>query len=148
MSEIDQYMLFSNNQAITGATLATNVIDLSAVRSLGVGPRPLYLVSQVTVTFDDSGNNSNMTVIAQTDDNAAISSGTNIQTIGVFATNTAAGTRLVQQLSPNNTYERYLTVYYDVGNGNFGNASVTTYLTADPQFWTARAAGYTGPTTS
>ena len=76
MSEIDQYMLFSSNQGIVAAELSDNVIDLSAIRSMGVGPRPLYLVSQVTVTFDDSGNNSNMTVILQTDDNASISSGT------------------------------------------------------------------------
>lgn len=146
--QIDQAMMFSNAQAVTGAAISDNIIDLSAVRELGNGPRPLYLVSIVTTTFTDSGDNSNMTVKLQTDSVSAFNSATNTQTLGVFATNTAAGSYLVAQVGPFNAGEQYLGVYYDVGNGNFTAAAVTTFLTPDITAWVPTAKGYTGPTTA
>jgi hypothetical protein len=134
----DANLTFSDEQAITGAAISTNIIDLSAVRDVGTSPRPLYLYSYVTTTFSDSGNNSNCTVILQTDSVEAFNSATNSFTVGVFATNSAAGTKLGPiVVSPTQANEPYLGVYYDVGGGNFTNAAVTTFLSYDPHVWSA-----------
>jgi hypothetical protein len=111
---------------------------------VGVSPRPLYLYSQVTEAFTDSGNNSNCTVILQTDSVEAFNSATNTITVGVFATNAAVGTKLGPiVVSPTTADERYLGVYYDVGGGNHSTGKVTTFLSYDPHLWEAYPDGIT-----
>lgn len=138
---------FSNAQAITANAASTNQIDLRAIRNLGVGALPLYVVVQVTTLMGDSGDNSNCTVYLRTDDNASMSSPTNSQTIGVFATNAAVGTRLVQVIQQGNADERYLDLYYSMGGGDLNAGAVTAYITDAPQLWTGYANNYVISTT-
>ena len=145
---IDQYELFSDNQAVTAAAASTNLLDLrGTARRIGVGARPLAVVLHCTVTMDDSSDNSSVVVYLQSDTAAAFSSATNQQTLHTFATNTAANTYVVVPIV-SNTNERFVRLYYDVLGGNLGNGSFTAFMTADPQLWAPYAASYTGPTTA
>ena len=134
---------FSNAQAITANAASSNQIDLGAIRDLGVGARQLYVVVQCTAVMSDSGNNSNCTVYLRTDADVAMGSPTNTQTIGVFATNSAVGTRLVQAIQPGNANERYLDVYYSMGGGDLTTGSFTAWVTDQPQFDRYYANNYT-----
>ena len=145
---IDQYELFSDNQAVTAAAASTNLIDLrGTARRFGIGAKPLYVVLHCTVTMDDSGNNSSVPVYLQTDTAAAFSSATNAQTLHTFATNTAANTYVTVPIT-SGANEQFARLYYDVLGGNLGNGSFTAFVTADPQLWDPYAVGYTGPTTA
>lgn len=142
----DEETTFSEEQAITGSAISTNIIDLKAARTMGTGARPLFVVLKVTTAFTDSSDNSSATVILQTDSIEAFNSATNSQTLGTIATNAAIGDGFVMSIGPNAANERYLGVYYEVAGGNFTTGKVTTFITPDPDLYTARAKGYTGPT--
>lgn len=145
MAEIDQYELFSSNQAITGAAISDNIVDLKAARHFGTGPRALYAVVHVTVAATDASNNSTVNVYLQTDDNTGFNSATNMGLIGVIPTNAAVGP-IIMPLPPGVANEQYGALYYDVQGGNFSTLSVTSYATPDVQAWTPLAVAYTGPT--
>lgn len=144
---IDQSELFSSAQAITAAAASTNSLDLRAERRLGVGARPLYVVSQVTTAFTDSGSNSTLTVKMRTDTDSALGSTADLFTIGTFAALAAVGDMLVAPVAFG-ANERYVDLYYTPNNGDLSAGAVTSFLTADPQYWNAYAKGYTGPTTA
>lgn len=123
---------FSAAQAITANAASTNQLDLGAARDIAYGARPMYVVAQVTTAFTDSGSNSNCTVYLRSDSDVAMGSPTNCQTIGVFATNAAVGTRLCQVIQPLATDERYLDLYYSMGGGDMSAGNVTAWITPDP----------------
>ena len=135
----DAALTFSKEQEILSPLISTNIIDLAAVRDVGTGARALYAYSYVTTAFTDSGNNSNCTVIFQTDSIEAFNSATNSVTLGVFATNAAVGTKLGPiAIGPAKANERYAGMYYDIGGGNLTTGKVTSFLSFDPHVWSAR----------
>lgn len=137
MPIIDANLRFSNGQAITNNFVSQNVIDLSAIRDIGVGRTP-YVVAIVTTQLADSGDNSNCTVYLQTDEYAALNAATNTQTLGVFATNAPVGTRIGPiAISPGKANERYLGLFYSMGGGDMSAGAVTAFITYDPHLWTA-----------
>lgn len=145
---VDEHMRFSSAQEILSSAISSNIIDLRATFEHGITARPLYIVSVVTTAFTDSGNNSNATLILQTDGVEAFNSATNTQTLGVFATNAAVGDIICVPIGPLNAGERYLGVYYDIGGGNLTTGKVTTWITDQPTLWDPAPKGYTGPTTA
>lgn len=144
---IDAQTRFSNAQAITSTAASTNLIDLGAIRNLGVGQN-LYVVVQVTTAMADSSSNSTIAVTTETDDNAGFTNATTGQTIGTFAAVSAVGTTIVGQLYPDRANERYLRLKYTPANGNLSAGAFTAFLTPDIQNWQAYAKGYTGPRTT
>ena len=138
---------FCSALAITANAASTNQLDLGAIRDMGVGARPLYVVAQVTTLMGDSGSNSNCTVLFRTDSDVAMGSPTNTQTIGVFATNAAVGTRLVQMIQPGNANERYCDLYFSMGGGDLNAGAVTAWITDSPQLARYGANNYTISTT-
>ncbi len=118
---LDKNLAFSEAQTIpTGATTAsTNIVDLGAVRDIGVG-EDMELVVVLTSALVGAGT---VAVIIQTDDNEAFSSASTAQTIGTFAATSAAGTRFVAKLQPNAIVERYMRVAYTAGVLTGGAAS-------------------------
>jgi len=146
---IDQQDVFSTAQAITANAISDNVIDLaSAYTRHGTGPRPLYIVVQTTTQFADTGNNSTGTVIFQTDTAANMSVSNTNTTLGTIATNSAVGDRIVALLPPIPGDKRYMGLYYQMSGGDFSAGAVTAWITPDPDLWSAKPAGWTGPTTS
>lgn len=133
----DANLTFSKEDEALSEVVSENIIDLSAVRDAAVGGRVPYFVSYVTTALTDSGNNSNMTLILQTDSVEAFNSATNTRTLGVFATNAAVGARIGPiALSPSDLNEQYAGILYSPGNGNFTTAKFTSFITFDPHLWT------------
>lgn len=139
----EHHMTFSDEQAITANAASSNQIDLGVARDMAIGARPLYVVAQVTTAFTDTGSNSNCTVYFRTDSVSAMNSATNAQTIGVFATNAAVGTRLCQLIQPLATDERYVDLYYSMAGGDMSAGAVTAWITPDPDLQTYYANNYT-----
>jgi hypothetical protein len=132
----DNELTFSNGQTITGAAISSNIVDLGAAKDMVPGRQP-WVVAQLTEALTDSGNNSSISVIFQTDSLAAFNSATNVQTIGTFATNAAVGAKVVVPVPSVSTQEQYVGLYYDVAGGNFTTGKVTAFITFDPHLYTA-----------
>lgn len=139
---IDAHNLFDDAAAHLTTEASTNLIDLGAIRNMGVG-EDIYFVIQVDTAFTDASSNSTMAITLETDDNASFSSATTAQTIGTFAALTAAGTRLVAKLQPDAINERYLRVKYTVANGDLTTGAFTAFLTNNIQAYTSYADGIT-----
>lgn len=130
---IDKNLRFSSQQAVTNNTVSTNIIDLSAVRNIGVGRTPYVIVQVDGEQMADTGNNSNCTVYFQTDSVEAFNSASNTRTLGVFNTNSAIGTKVGPiALSPGEANEQYAAVYYSMGGGDLSGGKFTAYITFDP----------------
>jgi hypothetical protein len=145
---VDKNTRFSNSQAVTATAVSENVLDLGAIRNMGTGARPLYLVVQVTVAMTDAASDSTITVTIETDTLAAFGSATVSQTVSpVFAALSAIGERRVVQVAPEAMNEAFARLRYTTTNGDLTTGSFTAFLTPDPQLYTAYAKNYTVSTT-
>ena len=148
MPPIDQYMLFFSNTAVTANT-NSDIIPLATTRQFGTGARPLYVDGICTVTFDDSGNNSTSTITVQSSPYEAFNSSITNTNCWVIATNTTSGTRVGPfVLPPLGADKAFLRLVTQNTNGDFGNGSITMWLTPDPYLYTAQPVGWTGPNLS
>lgn len=156
----DSYSIFTGTTLTTGQTIttsaaSTNVIDGKASRDLGVGRRPLYVVSQLTANMTDSNNNANLTVIL-TYGNAANNATTVAQTLHVFPANSLAGARKITAIAPgalpvNNTNNasEFIALNFTVGGaGTLSTGAIVSFITPDIQQFNVNPKGYTGPSSS
>lgn len=139
---VDAQNLFSDAQAVTAAAASTNIVDLGVARDLGTG-QDVYLVVSCDVAMTDSGSDSTLAVILESDNDVAFGSVDTSQSIGTFAAVSAAGTRLIAKLAPGTINSRYIRVYYTPGNGNLSAGSFTAFLTTDIDKYVAYANNYT-----
>ena len=135
---LDAHNMFSSAQAVTATAASDNLIDLGAIRNVGVG-QPLYLLIVCTVAMTDSGSDSTVAVTVESDDNASFSSATTAQTIGTFSAVSPAGTKLVAVIQPNAVNERYIRLKYTVAGGNLTTGSFSAYLAESLDLFTAYA---------
>jgi hypothetical protein len=129
----DNELYFSEEQAVTATADSESVVDLGVERDIGRGEN-LFLVVMLTEAMTDAGSDSTVTVTLQTDDAlsaGALASANTLETLGVFAALSAAGTRLVRKLQPGLAYEQYLGVKYTVANGNLSTGKFTAFLCKD-----------------
>lgn len=137
---LDKENLFSDAQAVTTGSengiASTNVIDFGSARNIGVGEN-LYIVVSLDATMSDSGNNSTLTVYAQSDDNESFNTATNTQTIGTFAVNSVIGSRLVARVQPGTFNEKYGRLFYLSANGALTTGSLSAALAKDVELYTA-----------
>jgi len=134
---LDDQLMFSEAQAITSTADSTNVIDLSSVRDIGVG-EDLFIFAVLTEALNDSsGTDATLSVGLNTDDNAALSSDTALQTLFTFAHGNAAGTFKFARINPA-SFERYIGLVYTVDAGK-----VTAGIVKDIQKYTSYASGFT-----
>lgn len=125
---LDELNMFSNAQAITATAVSTNSVDLGSTSlDLGSGEN-LYVHLNVDTAFTDSGSDSTVTVTLVTDDNAALSSATAVQTLGTFAALSAIGTKIIARIQPGLTLERYVGLNFTVANGNLTTGAISAYL--------------------
>lgn len=126
MAIIDNTLVFSDHQAITGDARSTNVIDLGAAgtayghaaavgRDVGKGDEiPMEIV--VTEAFN---NLTSLKISLERDDNAGFSSAIEIASRTYLAADLTLGARLpFPARLPEGTNERYLSLYYDVTGTN------------------------------
>lgn len=134
MATRDANLTFCKQQAAYNNTVSTNIIDLSAIRDIGVGRQPYVIVQIDGEAMTDSGNNSNTTVYFQTDGIEAFNSATNSVTLGVFATNSAIGTKIGPiPIGPGKADEQYCALFFSQGNGDLSTGKFTGWITFDPQ---------------
>lgn len=123
---IDAQLLFSDAQAVTADATSTNVVDLGIGRNLFDG-EPMAVVITVDVAADGTTTDETYEFEVHTDDNAALSSSTQLiaQAIG-YASLTAGSTHVIP-VPVGVALERYLGVKYDVG-GTTPSITVTAFL--------------------
>lgn len=125
---LDSQLQFSDAQAVTAAAASTNVLDLGVARDIGSG-KPLYVCLNVDVALDDAGDDSELAVTLETDDNSDFTSATELMALFTLAANAPAGTKKVAVLPPGLDYERYLRLKYTPADGDLSAGSVTAFLT-------------------
>jgi hypothetical protein len=118
---LDKETLFSEDQAITGTAVSTNVVDLVASGNIGPG-QPVQLQIQVTEDFD---NLTDLTVDLETDDNEAFSSATTLLTSEAAPlADLKAGYRFNITYMPQ-TNEQYLRLNYKVNGSSPTQGKIT-----------------------
>jgi len=142
----DALLLFSDAQAITATAASTSSIDLSVARDIGVGEE-LYLVVTVDTAFTDSGSDSTVTVDIEYDTSTTFTPD-QTQRVGVFGALTAAGSKLIARIQPNQnaTYPlglRYAQLKYTVANGNLTTGAVTAQIVKNIDAYASYPKGYT-----
>jgi hypothetical protein len=135
MAQVDVHNLFSDDQAVTGTAIGTNVIDLKAtntLKNMGAGT-PVYCVFVITTAVAASGGASTTTFSIESDDNTGLSSATVHWSSSAIAKATlVAGYKIIVPLPVEKTYQQYLGVRYTVATNNWTSGAVTAYLTATP----------------
>jgi hypothetical protein len=122
---LDAQLQFSAAQALTATAVSTNVIDLGAVRQIGVG-EPLSILVCVIVAADFTTANETYQIDIQTDDNSAFSSATTLSsTILTAAQLTLGAVRAIAV--PRYNMERYLRLNYTLG-GTTPTVTLSTWL--------------------
>lgn len=123
----DKQNQFCDAQAVTADATATNVIDLKASSSqLGTG-EPMAVVINVDVAADATTGDETYEFEVHTDDNAALSSSTQVAAVAPAAAALTAGSQHVIPLPPGVNFERYLGLKFDVG-GTTPTITVTAHL--------------------
>lgn len=136
---LDQQNVFSDKQAITATAVSTNVIDLGVARNIGNATN-LYLVFVVTTAFTDSGSDSTVTPVLQTDDNVGFASPATIRTFDTLAALTPLGTERIYKLEPKTQkgeFERFIRISYTVAGGDLTTGAISAFLVESAQVWTA-----------
>lgn len=139
---VDKQLEFSDAQAVTATANSENVVDLGlAGEDIGAG-QEMYVVIGLPVAMTDAGSDSTVEVKLVQDDNDALSSPSDVQTIGTFGAASAAGSRLFARVAPDAVTERYLGISYTVANGDLTTGSFDAFMTLDIDQFKAYASGF------
>lgn len=140
---IDAQLLFSDAQAVSADATSTNVVDLGVARKIFDG-EPLAVVLSVDVAADGTTTDETYEFEIHTDDNAGLSSSTQLVAQAIGYASLTAGSRHIIPIPVGATLERYLGVKYDVG-GTSPSVTVTAFLTPLSMVdkYTAYADGFT-----
>ncbi len=124
----DVYNTFSEQQAITATAASTDIMDCGYATTIGIGAgKQLYLVVELDEAFNTL---TSLAFAFQTDDNAAFSSATTVDTRSIVLANLAAANigNLYTFALPPTGLERYLRMNYTVTGSNPTTGKVTAYL--------------------
>jgi hypothetical protein len=125
---MDAQLTYSDAQALTGtsAVASTNIVDHGADRNLGIGT-PLAVLVTIDVALAGSATET-LTIVLQTDDNAAFSSATTVASTGALSeAQAAAGQKIAIPLPPDTSIERYTRLSYTMA-GTTPTCTVTASL--------------------
>ena len=138
---LDSQLLFSDAQALTVTAASTNSVDFGLTKDLGLGEE-IWIALNVDVAFTDADSDSTITVTLEVDDNAAFSSPTVAQTLGVFGALSAVGAVIFARIQPGAVTERYAQLRYTTTNGALTTGSVTAAVVTDIQKQVIYPKGY------
>lgn len=123
---LDAQTLLSDAQALTATANSTNVFDSSSDRNIGLG-EALGVKVTLDVGTDGTTGDETYTVKIVTDDNAALSSASDVTGAISIPRSTAAGTSYIIPIPPNTATERYIGLTYTLG-GTTPTATVTAWI--------------------
>lgn len=123
---LDAHNMLSDAQAVTADATSANVIDLSQGKNLGDG-EPMAILLCVDVAADATTGDETYEFEVHTDDNAAMSSSTELVAKTIAAAALTAGSKHVIPIPPGAVFERYLALKYDVG-GTTPTITASAYL--------------------
>lgn len=136
---LDKQLQFSNSQAITADAVGTNVVDLSANRSIGVG-EPMAVLFNVEVAADQTTGDEDYTFDVEYATNAAQTTGRQLIGRRIFESGTptapaqdadllVAGFSFAIPIPPTDLSEsaQYMGVRYDV-TGTTPTITVSAHL--------------------
>lgn len=139
----DAVFQFSTAQAITSEAGSDNKYDAGVARDIGTG-EDLWICTEVTTAFTDSGSNSTLDVKLQT--SADNSTFTTVQTLFTIAATapvtTSEATLYKAKISPIGTDRRYYRLLYTPVTGDLSAGAVSSFMTTTVQNWKAKPKGY------
>lgn len=137
MAEIDNGLVFCSAQALTATALATYSIPLTTARPIFQGEQ-LAVFVQVGVAADFTTGDETYTFQVQSDDNAAISSGTTVSSRAILATALLINTVHTIPVPQEATMEAYLGLNFVLA-GTTPTITVTAWLgqLKDAPAWSA-----------
>jgi len=142
---IDNFLRFSNAQAITADAESTNVIDFKQTApDIGTGENLYCVVMNTTALADTTDSDAQVVVNLVSDAAANLGSSPYEEsiTVGTWAMATsalAAGTVNIVRLPPGFPVGRYVGIQYDVTTtGSITAGNFTAFLTKDIQKWVAK----------
>jgi hypothetical protein len=122
----DAQTLLSDAQALTATANSANVYDCGSDRNIGIG-EALGVRVTVDVAADGTTGDETYTVKVVTDDNAALSSATDVTGAVSIPRGSAAGSTFIIPIPPNTTMERYIGLTYTLG-GTTPTVTVTAAI--------------------
>ena len=132
---IDRNLRFLDDTAVTVTADAPLVPDLGIGRDIGISPE-VYVVLVVTETFLAAGA-ATLDVILTTDDNATLTSDTDVQTLlsAIGKATLVQGYKRAFRVQPGIVWERYAGVRFVVATGPFTAGKATIFLTTQPELY-------------
>lgn len=139
MPYVDNNLVMSDAQAITGTAASTKSIDFAtATRNVGAGHELDLVINCVTAASSSTAS----TVTFSLQDSSDNSSFTDVVASAAIAkTALTAGAEVLRVTLPR-TLQRYIQVNYTVGVGNLTAGAFTAYVTDDRQDNVARPSGF------
>jgi len=121
---IDSTNLFSDQQAITGTAVSTNVIDLGVARQIGAGTA-IPLLVQVN---EDFGDLTSLTVAIQTDSGESFGAAKNLTEQTIALADLVAGKQFDFKVIPTGI-DRYIRINYTVTGTDPTTGKITAGVT-------------------
>ena len=131
---IDKSLRFCDSQALSAAsgTASTDTLDFGADRDFTALGRPLYIVVVIQAS---GGTSPTLQVVVQTDDNSSFSSPT-----ALYTGPAVPQTQRTQIIPFPHENERHMRLTFTQG-GTSPTATVSAFVTDDPQAWVATPDG-------
>ena len=126
---LDKEQMFSDGQAVTNSQPSTNVIDLGAVRDIGVGEAlELLFVSPVAA---QSAGASTLVIVLETDTQPNFATKVTLAQSGVIPKAAmSSGAELWRPKLPAGV-QRYLRAFYTVGTADLTAGTITSGILLD-----------------
>lgn len=124
---VDNFLLFSDAQAVTATAASTNIVNLGAARDIGVG-QELFVAVTVDVAMTDSGSDSTLAVSLEGDSSSTITPDAT-QALFTIPALAAAGSKYYARINPDFAAAyQYLQLRYTPAGGNLTTGSFTASI--------------------
>lgn len=146
---LDQQLMFADNQVVTGAAAAPNIIDLgpltggigiNLIRDIGAG-EPLWIFVAIGAT-DIAPGAATLALNLDTSDTEAMGAPIALGSVVLVPANAKAGQLYVGRLNPAN-FHRYLRASWAVTGGPLTTGTPSAGIIWDANVWRAYASGFT-----
>lgn len=133
---LDKNLRYCSEQAITSAAASEDVLDMANLTYLAEG-KPVYLVLDVTETFDDTGDDSTLTVSLEGATDAAFTTVAEADDLFTLDALTADDSKIISYPLGNNVgalnaNSAFTRLKFTPTNGDLSAGKITAYLSDVP----------------